>query len=195
MDFLIRLHLSMFYVLVTAGTICTFWGLGLLIARYQAMKKVALEVGNRGAQQGVAGNTLPATDAPPIQDHMPKMKAARGSATPPAADAQGSATPPASTAAAPRRQSLISPLFRSALKVTGYLALIQAILGGVLWLTGARPADQLHIVYGIVVLLAVPVAFVYMTGKPERMRRDLTFLIIAAVVVAAAAVRAWMTGA
>ncbi len=194
MEFLIRLHLSMFYILVTAGTICTIWGLGLLIARYRAMKQVALEVGASGAQQDVAGGTQPATDTSSGEGSSPKAKAARVSDQPTVAAAQVSATPPASHEIPPRRQSLISPLYRSALKVTGYLALIQAILGGVLWLTGARPADQLHIVYGIVVLLAVPVAFVYMTGKPERMRRDLTFLIIAALVVAAAAVRAWMTG-
>lgn len=93
-----------------------------------------------------------------------------------------------------RQAKRISPIFRSALTVTGGMALIQAAIGGLLFLLGGRPSDQLHYVYGGLVLLAVPVAFVYASGKSERVRRDLIYLLIAAIVVAAAAVRAAMTG-
>lgn len=126
MDFLILLHRYMFYFLLAAGTICTLWGLGLLIFRRQA--------------------------------------------------------------------SRVSPLFRSALTVTAGMALIQAAIGGLIYLMGGRPSDMLHFVYGALVLLAVPVAFVYASGKSERVRRDLLYLVIAAIVVAAAAVRAALTG-
>ncbi len=166
MPFLINLHITMFFALLVAGTICTFWGLGLFIARQQAMKNVALEIESSKASKDneskdSAGDTPPATDAP-----------------------------------AQPRPPLISPLFRSALKVTAYLALLQAIIGALIYflLPNNRPADQLHYVYGILVLLAVPVAFIYMSGKPEHLRRDMLILILAALVVAAAAVRAAMTG-
>lgn len=126
MNFLILLHRYMFYFLFVAGTVCTFWGLGLLIFRRQARR--------------------------------------------------------------------VSAPFRSALIVTAGMALIQAAIGGLIFLLGSRPSDQLHYVYGGLVLLAVPVAFVYATGKSERVRRDLLYLVIAAIVVAAAAVRAALTG-
>lgn len=156
-DFLVRLHLSMFFVLVTAGAICTFWGLGLLILHRRASKAVA--VGQEGAAEQPAAATIEAAAARPSPGRLP-----------------------------------ISPVYRSAIRITGLLALIQAILGGVLVLMGGQPKDQLHYVYGIVVLLAVPAASVYLTGKPEKAQRDLLVLIVAALIVAAAAVRAFMTG-
>lgn len=157
-DFLVRLHLSMFFVLVTAGTLCTFWGLGLLILRRQTSK--ATITGQEGATEQPAAANAEAAAEQPTPGRLP-----------------------------------ISPLYRSALRITGLLALIQAILGGVLVLMHGQPKDQLHYVYGIVVLLAVPAASVYLTGKPEKAQRDLIVLIIAALIVAAAAVRAFMTGA
>ncbi len=126
MDFLILLHRYMFYFLLVAGTVCAFWGLGLLIFRRQAGR--------------------------------------------------------------------ISSPFRSALIVTAGMALIQAAIGGLIFLLGGRPSDQLHFVYGGLVLLAIPVAFVYVSGKSEKVRRDLLYLVLAALVVAAAAVRAALTG-
>jgi len=143
--FLVTLHLSMFYVLVTAGTICTFWGLGLLIARWRAGK--ATSAGQERASEQQTPGRLP-----------------------------------------------ISPIYRSAIRITGLLALIQAILGGILYLLHGKPADNLHYVYGLLVLLAIPAASVYLTGKPEKAQRDLIVLIVAALILAAAAVRAFMTG-
>ena len=155
-DFLVHVHLSMFFVLVTAGAICFFWGLGILIFRRPASKAVVAAAQKDAVEQTSSVN------------------------------AEGASAAPAKPA--------ISPLFRSAVRVTGYLALLQAILGGILFLMGGRPTDQLHYVYGLVVLLAVPVASVYATGKREQARRDLIILLIGALVVAAAAVRAFMTG-
>ncbi len=182
LNFLIHLHLSMFYVLVTAGSICALWGVGLLVAGRRAGKAAAEHESSIGEQK-VAVNAREATTEKPTpapQDQATTREAVSTDA--------GTTNQPA------QARPTISPLFRSALKVTGYLALIQALLGGLLVLMGAAPKDPLHFVYGIVVLLAVPVAFIYTTGKPEQARRDLIILLIAAVVVAAAAVRAFATG-
>jgi heme A synthase len=84
-------------------------------------------------------------------------------------------------------------VMRVLLGVTGGLGIVQALVGGVLWLSGARPADQLHYVYGLIVLAAVPVAFTYTDNKS--VRRDMIIFTVAALVVVAAAVRAFMTGA
>lgn len=164
-DFLVHVHLSMFFVLVTAGTICFLWGLGILIFRRPARSTAVV------AEQPVSVN-------------------AEGASAPSAQTKKEEGAPSSTTPAKPA----ISPLFRSAIRVTGYLALFQAVLGGILFLMGGRPTDQLHYVYGLVVLLAVPVASVYATGKREHARRDLIILLIGALVVAAAAVRAFMTG-
>lgn len=170
-DFLVHVHLSMFFVLVTAGTICFLWGLGILIFRRTASRAVVATEQKDAVEQPVSVNAEGAS-APSAQT---KKEEGASSSTTPAKPA-------------------ISPLFRSAIRVTGYLALFQAVLGGILFLMGGRPTDQLHYVYGLVVLLAVPVASVYATGKREQARRDLIILLIGALVVAAAAVRAFMTG-
>jgi hypothetical protein len=170
-DFLVHVHLSMFFVLVAAGTICFLWGLGILIFRRPARSTAVAAEQKDAVGQPVSVN-------------------AEG-ASAPSAQTKKEESAPSSTAPA---KPAISPLFRSAIRVTGYLALLQAILGGILFLMGGRPTDQLHFVYGLVVLLAVPVASVYATGKREQARRDLIILLIGALVVAAAAVRAFMTG-
>lgn len=83
--------------------------------------------------------------------------------------------------------------FRVMLTVTAVLGLIQAVLGGLLVLQGARPHDPLHFVYGAIVLLAIPVAYIY--SDQAQVRRDIIIMTIAAVAVIGAAIRALMTGA
>lgn len=83
-------------------------------------------------------------------------------------------------------------VFRVLLTITAALGLLQAIIGGLMYLQGARPGDGLHYVYGGIVLLAVPVAYVY--SDQHRMRRDIIIMVIAVVAVIGAAVRAFMTG-
>lgn len=94
--------------------------------------------------------------------------------------------------------------FRYALIVTAALGVLQAIFGALLLLMGQRPADSLHYVYGLIVLLAIPVAYAYSgeaptgtsaQGRFAHIRREVIILTIAALAVAAAAIRAWMTGA
>jgi heme A synthase len=104
----------------------------------------------------------------------------------------------------------IREYFRYALLVTAGLGALQAVFGGLLLLMGQRPADALHYVYGGIVLLAIPVAYAYSgeapAGSPSgtanvlrdqngHLRREVIIYTIAALAVAAAAIRAWMTGA
>lgn len=84
-------------------------------------------------------------------------------------------------------------VFRVLLIVTAALGLVQAILGGLMYLQGARPGDGLHFVYGGIVLLAIPVAYVY--SDQAQVRRDMIIMVIAVVAVIGAAIRALMTGA
>ncbi|HEX6776754.1 MAG TPA: hypothetical protein VF099_01060 [Ktedonobacterales bacterium] len=183
-DFLVHVHLSMFFVLVAAGSICFFWGLGILIFRRPA-STAAVAVEQKGAVEQPATVSAEGTNATPAQTK--KEESAPSSSVPTKKEESVPSSP------APGRPAGRS-LFRSALYITGYLALFQAILGGILVLMGGRPTDQLHYVYGLVVLLAVPVASVYASGKREHARRDLIIFVIAALIVAAAAVRAFMTG-
>ena len=84
-------------------------------------------------------------------------------------------------------------VFRVLLTITAALGVIQAILGGLMYLQGARPGDGLHYVYGGIVLLAIPVAYVY--SDQAQVRRDIIIMVIAIVAVIGAAIRALMTGA
>lgn len=89
--------------------------------------------------------------------------------------------------------------WRTAMTVTVVLALIQGIFGVTMVLLGLRPGRPddslyyLHFVYGGIVALVIPVATTYATGGKNR-RRDILIYSIAALILTAAAVRAWMTG-
>ncbi len=83
--------------------------------------------------------------------------------------------------------------FHWLLIATAALGALQAVVGGIIFLTGARPGDSLHFVYGGIVLLAIPVAYAYSDQK--RVRRDIIIMVIAIVAIIGAAVRAFMTGA
>jgi hypothetical protein len=83
-------------------------------------------------------------------------------------------------------------LFRYGLIATFALGALQAILGGLLFLLGERPANVLHFVYGLLVLALIPVVWVY--SDQNRVRRDIIIMSIAVLAVVAAGVRAFMTG-
>jgi hypothetical protein len=87
---------------------------------------------------------------------------------------------------------VLTRVFRWALSVTAALGAVQAVVGGLIFLTGSRPGDSLHFVYGGIVLLAIPVAYVYSDQK--RVRRDIIIMVIAAVAIIGAAIRAFATG-
>jgi heme A synthase len=90
------------------------------------------------------------------------------------------------------RRRGIDQVLRYLLWGTAGLGILQGIVGGLMWLLGCTPHDNLHYVYGLLVLAAVPVAFAYVENKSAR--RDMVVFVVAALVVVAAAVRAFMTG-
>jgi hypothetical protein len=83
-------------------------------------------------------------------------------------------------------------VFRVLLAITAGLGVLQAIFGVLLLTQGCRPHDNLHYVYGIIVLAAVPVAYVY--SDQGQVRRDVIILSIAAAAIIGAAIRAFVTG-
>lgn len=91
-----------------------------------------------------------------------------------------------------QRSAGVKRIFRVLLSITAALGLVQAILGGLMYLQGGRPGDALHYVYGGIVLLAIPVAYVY--SDQAQVRRDIIIMTIAVVAVVGAAIRAMMTG-
>jgi len=90
-------------------------------------------------------------------------------------------------------------LWRRALITTGILALLQGLLGVSMIALGRHAGTgtglyYLHYVYGGIVALGLPVALTYATGG-KNVRRDLLIFSIALLVIVAAGVRAFLTGA
>jgi hypothetical protein len=90
------------------------------------------------------------------------------------------------------RVSMLRRIFRILLLVTAGFGVLQAIFGGLLFLQGKHPAEGLHFVYGLIVLGAIPLAYVYSDQKA--VRRDIVIMSIALVAVIGAAIRALATG-
>lgn len=96
-----------------------------------------------------------------------------------------------------KKQAIIRP-WRIALIFTGIVAFLQALFGIILLLLGQHPGTgtglyYLHFVYGGIVALALPVAITYATGG-KKPRRDILLFSIIALVLVAAALRAFVTG-
>jgi heme A synthase len=92
----------------------------------------------------------------------------------------------------------VSRFWRYLLWITAILGALQGLLGLTLVALGQKPGTgtglyYLHYVYGGIVALAIPVALTYTTSG-KNPRRDMLIFSIAAIILAAAGVRAWMTG-
>jgi heme A synthase len=92
----------------------------------------------------------------------------------------------------------VNRFWRYLLWITAILGALQGILGLTLVALGQKPGTgtglyYLHYVYGGIVALAIPVALTYTTSG-KNPRRDMLIFSIAAIILAAAGVRAWMTG-
>jgi uncharacterized membrane protein len=70
---------------------------------------------------------------------------------------------------------------------------LQAVIGALLWVSGARPKDTLHILYGIVPFLALGYAFSY-SGRAAKPRTESLALGIAALFTFGLVIRAYTTG-
>lgn len=91
-----------------------------------------------------------------------------------------------------------SQAWRISLYIAAGLGALQALLGIILVLLGLRPGSgtglyYLHYVYGAIVVLAIPIAVTY-ASNGKNPRRDILIFSIAALILAAAGVRAFMTG-
>jgi len=87
---------------------------------------------------------------------------------------------------------------RIAMITTLVIGLLQGLLGITMVILGLKPGGganlyYLHYVYGAIVVLALPIGLTYTTSG-KNPRRDLLIFSLAALILAAAAVRAWMTG-
>ncbi|HEX6511763.1 MAG TPA: hypothetical protein VF157_05665 [Chloroflexota bacterium] len=69
---------------------------------------------------------------------------------------------------------------------------VQAVIGAVLWLSGSRPRDTLHILYGIAPFLALGYALSY--GSRMKPRNEALTLGIAALFTFGLIIRAYTTG-
>lgn len=67
-----------------------------------------------------------------------------------------------------RKQGLDSAYW-GVLVIGELLILVEIVVGGYLWLQGVRPArDMLHLIYGAVIPLMIPGAYLYTRGRGER---------------------------
>lgn len=68
------------------------------------------------------------------------------------------------------------------------LILAQGALGVYLWIIGLRPARNIHLLYGLVSALAIPMIFFYTRGReerPEMLMYAVGFLILAGLLLRA----------
>jgi heme A synthase len=85
------------------------------------------------------------------------------------------------------------------LRVTAALGLLQGLFGVIMVLFGLKPDGgtglyYLHYVYGGIVALIIPLAYLSYTTGGKNPRRDVLIYSIALLILVAAGVRAWMTG-
>ncbi|HEX8966564.1 MAG TPA: hypothetical protein VF937_01705 [Chloroflexota bacterium] len=89
------------------------------------------------------------------------------------------------------RKSVLTPGFRGALIIGVGLGVVQALVGLVLVISGRRPLDNLHFLYGASVILTLPLVASYLVDK--RFSRPLAYG-LASLFMAGLAIRAMTTG-
>jgi heme A synthase len=82
--------------------------------------------------------------------------------------------------------------FRATLVLTEGLFILQGLIGIGMFLEGSRPHDPLHWLYGPLLVIALPIAASYLSGRESR-REGLVYG-LAALFMFGLAVRAYMTG-
>ena len=66
-----------------------------------------------------------------------------------------------------RRQGIDSAYW-GALAIAEILVVAEAILGGYLWISGYRPGRSLHVLYGALIPIMIPAAYLYTKGRGAR---------------------------
>ena len=90
------------------------------------------------------------------------------------------------------RKQVPSGSFRATLVLTEVLFIVQGLVGIAMFLAGARPHDRLHWLYGPLLVIVLPIAASYLSGRENR-REPLVYG-LAALFMFGLAVRAYMTG-
>ena len=83
--------------------------------------------------------------------------------------------------------------FRATLVLTEALFVMQGLVGVLMFASGRRPHDNLHWLYGVLLVIVLPIAMSYVSGRDPR-REPLVYG-IACLFMAGLAVRALTTGA
>ena len=86
-----------------------------------------------------------------------------------------------------------SASYRGALRLAELLILAEVIIGALTFLSGKRPPDGLHFVYGIVILLVIPAGEAF-GGQWWNGRKESLVTAVGCLLAGALAVRAAMTG-
>ena len=168
-DFILTLHTYNVYLVILSGAITGIWGL-IIFFRTKSIN--------------------PDISKPAVKD------AAAGSESKP--DTNESVVPESASIATTEFSARTKP-WRRILTITVVLSLLQGVFGIIMVIMGKKPGPPgfdlyyLHFVYGGIVALVIPIATTYATGG-KKPRRDLLVYSLAALILTAAAVRAWMTG-
>lgn len=85
-----------------------------------------------------------------------------------------------------------SPGFRSSLVLTEGLFIVQGLVGVAIFLGGKHPADPLHWLYGPLLVIVLPIAASYVSGRENR--REALVYGLAGLFMFGLAIRAFMTG-
>jgi heme A synthase len=90
------------------------------------------------------------------------------------------------------RKQPSSGSFRATLVLTEALFIIQGLVGVLMFANGRRPHDNLHWLYGVLLVIVLPIAMSYVSGRDPR-REPLVYG-IAGLFMFGLALRASMTG-
>jgi heme A synthase len=88
------------------------------------------------------------------------------------------------------RKKGIDPSYRGAAIIAELLILVQGALGAFMWFSGLRPARGIHLLYGIVSALAIPLVYTYTKGReerPEMLLYGVAFLVLVGLLLRAVA--------
>jgi heme A synthase len=90
------------------------------------------------------------------------------------------------------RKQPSSGSFRATLVLTEVLFIVQGVVGVLTFANGRRPHDNLHWLYGVLLVIVLPIAMSYVSGRDPR-REPLVYG-IAGLFMFGLALRASMTG-
>jgi hypothetical protein len=90
------------------------------------------------------------------------------------------------------RKQGVDSSFWGALVIAELLLVAQVLLGGYMWLIGLRPGRNVHLLYGIVSLMAIPGMFMYTKGRSDR--PEMLMYAVIALVMIGILLRAMFTG-